>query len=601
MAKRTKRKSSKVESAFFEGLHLVEDIPLLHPIYRHVTIVRSETDSLHPRKGWAAVSRNGAIHVNPGKYAEPGQWVYVLAHCMLHLGFGHFKARDHLGLWNVACDCFVARFLENIKLGTPPGELFGDVDFSAASEDALYKVFQTKALPDGVKNFGVGDEGADDMIWEELQTDWWGKSIDWPELFGKGLSVAVSEVVQKVAGVEITKKGVEKEMSDAQKARNWFISSYPLLGALAASFKLIEDRILCGRMKISVAAVNPEMGEIYINPAAGMDSPQYRFVVAHELLHVGLRHDIRAEGRDPYFWNVACDYVINSWLIEMEIGEAPGFGVLYDKTLSGLSAESVYDIIVTDLRRLRKLSTFRGRGSGDIIYGPGYKWWEKGKGLELDEFYRRCLGQGLEYHQADGRGFLPAGLVEEIRALSQPPIPWDVELAKWFDDHFSPLEKRRTFSRPNRRQSATPDIPRPSWAPAQGARDGRTFGVVLDTSGSMSRSLLAKALGAISGYSISRDVLLVRVVFCDATFYDQGYMRSEDIADRVKIRGRGGTIIQPAVDMLEKAEDFPKEGPLLVITDGFCDRLRIRREHAFLLPRGGHLPFAPRGKVFYIT
>src|SRR5699024_11950757 len=41
-----------------------------------------------------------------------------------------------------------------------------------------------------------------------------------------------------------------------------------------------------------------------------------------------------------------------------------------------------------------------------------------------------------------GRGFLPAGLVEEIRAVSRPPIPWDVELARWFDEQFAPMEKR---------------------------------------------------------------------------------------------------------------------------------------------------------------
>ena len=46
------------------------------------------------------------------------------------------------------------------------------------------------------------------------------------------------------------------------------------------------------------------------------------------------------------------------------------------------------------------------------------------------------------------RGLLPAGLIEEIRALSQPPIPWDVELAQWFDHYFAPLERRR-IDRPN--------------------------------------------------------------------------------------------------------------------------------------------------------
>jgi hypothetical protein len=48
------------------------------------------------------------------------------------------------------------------------------------------------------------------------------------------------------------------------------------------------------------------------------------------------------------------------------------------------------------------------------------------------------------------------------------------------------------------------------------------------------------------------------VVFCDATTYDQGYMPPEAIADRVKVRGRGGTILQPALEMLQQAVDFPQ-------------------------------------------
>ena len=128
------------------------------------------------------------------------------------------------------------------------------------------------------------------------------------------------------------------------------------------------------------------------------------------------------------------------------------------------------------------------------------------------------------------------------------------------------MEKVRSYARPSRRQSSTPDIPRPRWIPAAGSEEGRTYGVILDTSGSMDRSLLAKALGTIASYSISRDVPFVRVVFCDAATYDQGYMAPEAIAHSVKVKGRGGTILQPGIDLLEKAEDFPKSGPLLIIT-----------------------------------
>ena len=146
-----------------------------------------------------------------------------------------------------------------------------------------------------------------------------------------------------------------------------------------------------------------------------------------------------------------------------------------------------------------------------------------------------------------------------------------------------------------------PAIPRPRYVVPLHGLEGRTFGVVLDTSGSMDRLLLAKALGAIASYSVSRDVPLARVVFCDAAAYDEGYMAPEDIAGAVKVKGRGGTVLQPGVDLLEKAGDFPKDGPILIITDGYCEpRVRVRREHAYLLPEGHRLPYPPRGRVFYV-
>jgi len=281
------------------------------------------------------------------------------------------------------------------------------------------------------------------------------------------------------------------------------------------------------------------------------------------------------------------------------VGHMPAVGCLYDPTLKGESAESIYDTLVTDLRRGRRLETLRGRGMGDILEGPARRPVGT-EGMSLDEYCRWALAQGLEYHQGDGRGLLPAGLVEEIRALAQPPVPWDVKLARWFAERFPLLEPSRSYARLSRRQSSTPDIPRPSWVPPTIDTPSRTFGVVLDTSGSMDRSVLAKALGAIASYSMARQVPAARVIFCDAVAYDEGYLAPETIAGRVRVRGRGGTILQPGIDLLERAEDFPKEGPILVITDGYCDNVRIRRDHAFLLPKGHSLPFPPRGPVFRI-
>lgn len=174
------------------------------------------------------------------------------------------------------------------------------------------------------------------------------------------------------------------------------------------------------------------------------------------MLHAALRHGDRCGTRDPYLFNVACDYVINGWLVEMQVGTMPE-GLLHDPELAGLSAEEVYDRIAGDLRRIRRLSTPRGKGVGDVLGGPLRPPRDH---VDLDGFYRRGLTQGLDLHQQQERGFLPAGLVEEIRVLSHPPLPWDARLARWFDEYVPRPEPVRSYARPSRRQAATPGIPR---------------------------------------------------------------------------------------------------------------------------------------------
>jgi predicted metal-dependent peptidase len=227
--------------------------------------------------------------------------------------------------------------------------------------------------------------------------------------------------------------------------------------------------------------------------------------------------------------------------------------------------------------------------------------------IDAESYCRRALSQGLERWDWSGlRGTMPAGLAEEIRSLSQPTIPWDVKLAEWFDAHFPPPEQRRSYARPSRRQAATPDIPRPSRSlPTEEERTSRVFAVLLDTSGSMEPRLLGKALGAIASYSLAHEVFAVRLVCCDAHAYDSGWVEPERLLDRFTVKGRGGTVLQPGVHLLRnlvQRGDFPKTGPLLIITDGDCeDRLEIPFEHAFLLPEGRRLPFMTRSEVFRVS
>lgn len=604
--RRAGREPDPNEKAFLEARQRVTNHPMFRPLfssgYRNAWFRWTDDNDLTDRQGWARVHDDGEIVVNRRRRADAGEWYWVLVHCLLHLGFGHLDtgeagAADRAG--RTAACLVVARFQVDAKLGRPPTALPGPLP--GGDEALLAARWRETGVPEEYAHCGIGGHGPDlsfrptptgRRVWQPAPgTRFW----SWPDRFAVGLAAAASAAVEAA--------GAPKPAAGAagngvwERARRWFVSSYPLLGALAAGFRIVADVELARSWQISVAAVDAHVGEIYVNPLHTMPEEEWRFVLAHEMLHAALRHADRVAHRDPYLWNVATDYVINGWLVEMAVGTMPD-GLLHDPELRGLSAETVYDRIATDLRRRRKLATLRGPGLGDMLGdrapGPG----EARRAVDLDEYYRRALSTGLAFHESTGRGLLPAGLVAEIRVLDAPPPPWDVQLARWFDERFPARERQRSYARPSRRQASAPDIPRPGWYRPEEETRRSTFGVLLDTSGSMSPRLMGRALGAVASYALARDVPAARVVFCDAVAYDAGYLPVEEIAGRVRVRGRGGTVLQPGVRLLERAEDFPSDGPILVITDGDCDVLRVRRDHAFLVPSGVRLPFTPRGPVF---
>lgn len=602
MAKSKSSQPDPATEAFQAGYYALYEHPIFTSLLRYASIERRNTgdgkNNGVPRDGFAVVRNDGTIRVHPTRRMSAGEWVYVLAHCLLHLAWNHIRA-DASPAWNAACDCVVARFLEDINLGTAPAEMLPTgahlPAFPGRDEATIARAFEADGVPDWAKSLGTA-AGAPDFEWTEIQKHAWRTPTDWNGLFSSGLSQALSRAVRVASGDE----NPDRRLSEGERARAWFITSYPLLGALAATFELVEDARLCGQMGIPIAAINIEDRRIYLNPSAGLNEGATRFVMAHELLHAGLRHDVRLGTRDAYLWNCACDFVINDWLLEMGIGEPPALGLLHDVSFRGWSAEAVYDHITQNLRRFRRLATMRGCAQSDIL-NDDERFWAAGEGTGLDAWLRGALSQGLQLHQGQGRGFLPAGLVEEIRALQMPVVPWDVQLSQWFDAHFVPVEKRRSYARASRRQSSTPDIARPALVVPEESKRSRTFGVVLDTSGSMEAKLLGKALGTIASYAIAHEVAAVRVVFCDATAYDVGFLAPELIAGTVRVRGRGGTILQPGVNLLQSAHDFPDDAPILILTDAQCEPdLGVSREHAFVVPTGARLPFKPRGPVFEV-
>ena len=365
------------------GLGLIQRHPLFAPLAHRAFWHAGQDDHRCPPDGWAVVTSLGYVYLHPRRRGEPEEWAWVAAHCLLHLGFDHLAEHRLAGwstaaglpsggvsrarfdaAWNLAACVTVNRFLSHLKVGRPPEGLGGPTVYdhlagAADGEGPFAERLRSLGTPLYLGGAGTGGPGGD-LCWEGLPSArTWPGPANWPDLLGAGLASAVGAAVDIAGGVAESLASESGRTTQWRQALNWFISSYPLLGALAAAFKLVEDAEVCRTHGIRVAAISPAAAELYVNPLCGLEDSERRFVIAHELLHAGLRHDTRSGGRDPWLWNVACDYVINGWLAEMAVGDLPD-SALHDPSLRGKSAEEVYDEIAAGRRRTWKLATLRG-------------------------------------------------------------------------------------------------------------------------------------------------------------------------------------------------------------------------------------------------
>ena len=567
---------------------LLANVPLLAPLAAQV---RLSAEPRYPPDSWAVISTDGVIYANPFMLSSVDKWTFVLAHLLLHLGLRHRPTDDPARL--AAYEVAVYALLRQHRIGGLADGFMRLMD-DRTDADALYLDWQCDKLQFPSEWQSAGGTNAPDII-AGNGSDRGLSAERWAMLLTEGL---IRCQLDKDSHYDAW---ATAGVNQPREALRWFVDNYPLLSALASNFKITEDRDVAAALNIEVAAVAAERMEMIFNPDARLTPLQTRFVVAHEMLHVGLLHHTRREGREPFLWNVACDFVINAWLIDLGVGEMPAGG-LFNAAFAGMSSEAIYAELLQNLDYARQLSSFRGVGVGDILPDGARGQARKINGQDIsNELLDGMLKEGIAAHMRGNRGLLPAGMLDTVTPRTAAAPPWKIDLAHWFDAHFDQNLPTRSYARQSRRQQSTPDIPRPRYAAPQLPDGSAIFGVLLDTSGSMDDRILGQGLGAIAAFAKKHQIKQIRLVFCDAEPHDEGYVNTERLTKPMPIRGRGGTKLQPAIDLLNEAADFPKDAPLLVITDGDCDTLTIERDHAFLLPANKRLPFVPIGPVFKLS
>jgi hypothetical protein len=371
---------------------------------------------------------------------------------------------------------------------------------------------------------------------------------------------------------------------------------------------------------------------VYIDPSVleRVEVGEVGFWLLHQVGHLLREHGVRFPGapapepggggpfgartREQRRWNVAGDAEINDDLYTTKL-ELPE-GAIHPAQLGlpeGWTAEQYWDALLSGETTARSdpvesrgfgqaeglavepgPSTSGAADSGEHDCGTGCdgqdRDWNCNKpGLSAvgARLVARDTARRIREHTRQ-RGDTPAGWQRWAEEILEPSVNWRRQLAAHVRRGAADVTGRVdfTYRRPSRRASAVPDVVLPSLR-----QPLPQVALVIDTSGSMSDSMLGQALGEVTGVLRSLGVARrnLRVIACDAQAY-----RAQRVRDlgAIRLEGGGGTDMGAGLDAAAALR--PRPDLIIVLTDGYTPWRAAppqgMRVVVGLMDRGGNTP-----------
>jgi predicted metal-dependent peptidase len=301
-----------------------------------------------------------------------------------------------------------------------------------------------------------------------------------------------------------------------------------------------------------------------------LDDKELAFVVLHETLHKAYRHLFiwrKLWEENSQIANMACDYVINLQLVDMDkdqqmlampMHEGKVVG-LVDERFRGMNAKQVFDI-------LKDEEPEGGYGGGDGIDSHD---WEGAKELsdeqkkELAKEIDQAIRQGIIAHEKlVGKG--GGGLNRELEDLMHPEVDWK-EVLKEFVRSTCSAKDASSWRRVNRRFLGG-DVYMPTLI---GEKVGHLV-IGIDTSGSVGGKELSEFLSEVQGIAQEVHPEKVDLIYWDGAVagheeYDQNTV--SNIVSSTQPKGGGGTDPTCVMDYLK--ENAIKPDAIIMLTDGY--------------------------------
>ena len=331
--------------------------------------------------------------------------------------------------------------------------------------------------------------------------------------------------------------------------------------------------------------------KIYFNPEFLdiIDDELLDFVLMHELLHIVLKHCFRKGDRDQKLFDVACDIVVNSTILNSTSSyNKPNDFSFSDKILHlapngkegyRYTVEQVYEMLEKDGKKAnkngdndndsskseKKTDKANGNCRGEEV--DDHSKWETKDANELEEVWNKRFIDAAESIKArEGTnivGLLPMFAQRMLEELTKPQIDWRLILNDFVQEEVVDY----SFSPPDRRFDDYP-----FYLPDFNEKEDSVKDILfmIDTSGSITNKMMTVAYSEIKG-AIDQfgGKLQGWLGFFDATVKEPIPFEGEDEFKKIKPTGGGGTRFDIIFHFV-KNNMMEKPVSIVILTDGYA-------------------------------
>lgn len=289
----------------------------------------------------------------------------------------------------------------------------------------------------------------------------------------------------------------------------------------------------------------------------GYDDGHLKYLYAHVLLHILLKHPFRMKGRDKPTWNRSCDIVIGLLLNDFQrVGNADDEAIVIE-SFRDKSVEEIYNTLYCESEEGagQQSEDNPTQQNMDIIEHEGDTQVAE---EELDALIVQAMGAARK------QGNIPSSLLEIFDEITKPSIDLHTLLHAYMSESF--FDKESDFSHPNRRF-----IHQGMYLPGyRYDRSRLSLCVFLDRSMSISRDVFARFLGIIDSIvRMSRDFEVSVIPFDERVYVEEkrNYDAQSLLPEICFAKGNGGTQFNPVLDYLNNHAGG--KNLAVVLSDGF--------------------------------